>query len=53
VETGLGVVDEVAVVLPLDEAFERESDQQADGDGGEVKDEVAYAVDGFMGWMDV
>ena len=47
------VVNEVPVVLPLDEAFEGQGDEQADGDGGEVEDEVAYAVDGLVGWVNV
>jgi hypothetical protein len=53
VKAGFGVVDEVTVVLPFDEAFEGQGDEQADGDGGEVEDEVAYAVDGLVGWVDV
>jgi hypothetical protein len=53
VKAGFGVVDEVTVVLPLDEAFERKRDEQTDGDGGEVKDEVAYAVNGLVGWVDI
>ena len=43
----------MAVVLPLDDAFEREGDEQADGDGGEVKKEIAPAVHGFVGRVDV
>ncbi len=53
VEAGLGVMDEMAVVAPLDDAFEGESDEQADGDGGEVKEEIAPAVHGFVGRVNV
>jgi len=53
VEAGVGVVDEMAMVLPLNDAFEREGDQQADGDGGEVEKEIAPAVHGFVGGVDV
>ena len=49
VKAGFGFVDEVAMVLPLDETFEAEGDEEADGDGEEVKQEVAPAMDGFMG----
>ncbi len=48
-EAGFGFVDEVAVMLPLDAAFEAESDEKADGDGEEMKQKVAPAMDGLMG----
>ena len=49
VEAGFGFVDEMAVVLPLDEAFEAESDQEADGDCQEMKQKVSPAMNRFMG----
>jgi hypothetical protein len=53
VEAGFGLVDEMAVVLPLDEAFEAESDEKADGDGGEVEEKVAPAVHRLVWGMDI
>jgi hypothetical protein len=53
VKASFSLVDEMAVVLPLNEAFEGQRDEQADGDGGEVEDEVANAVDGLVWWVDV
>lgn len=52
-ETYFGFVDKMAVVLPLDAAFEAERDQQADSDGREMKEEVAPAVDGLVWGMHV
>ena len=49
VEAGFGFVDEVAVVLPFDAAFEAESDQEADGDCQEMKQKVSPAMNRFMG----
>ncbi|NYF91700.1 hypothetical protein RBB79_18735 [Tunturiibacter empetritectus] len=49
VEAGFGFVDEMTVVLPLDAAFEAERDEQADGDGQEMKQKVSPAMNGFMG----
>jgi hypothetical protein len=40
-------VDEVAV--PLDAALEAKRDQQADGDGKEVNQEIQPAINGFVG----
>ena len=41
VQAGLGFVDEVAVVLPFDAAFEAEGDEKADGDGQEMNRKLA------------
>jgi hypothetical protein len=49
VKTDFCFVNEMAVVLPLDAAFEAKCDEEADGDGGEMKEEVAPAVDGLVG----
>ena len=53
VKAGFGIMDEVTAVLPLNDAFERKGDEQADGDRGEVKKEIAPAVHGFVGRVDV
>jgi len=48
-----GFGSEVAVVDPFDGGLEAERDEKADGDGGDVEEEVAPAVDGLVGWVDV
>jgi len=53
VEGFAGFGDFVAVVDPLDGGFEAEGNEEADGNGEDVEEEVAPAVDGFVGWMDV
>jgi hypothetical protein len=52
-KAGFGIVHEMPVVLPLDQAFQRKSDQQADRDGEEMQQEVAPAVRRFVGSVDV
>jgi hypothetical protein len=47
-EVGLGGVEQVIVVEVLDGGFEAERDEQADGDGEEMQEEVARGVDGFV-----
>jgi len=41
------------MVLPFDEAFEAEGDEQADGDGGEMDKKVAPAVERLVRGMHV
>ena len=53
VEIGFGGVEEVALVEVLDEGFERERDEEADGDNDEVEGEVAPGVDGFVRGVDI
>ena len=53
VKAGFGFVDEMAVMLPLDAAFKAEGDEKADGDGQDMKQEIAPAMNGFMRGMDV
>lgn len=48
-----GLGDDVAVVERLDAGLEAESDEEADGNGGDVEEEVAPAMDGLVGWVDV
>ena len=48
-----GLVDDVPVVEPFDAGFEHERDEETDGDGGDVKEEVAPAVDGLVRWVNV
>ena len=48
-----GLGDDVVVVDALDAGLDAESDEEADGDGGDVEEEVAPAVDGLVGWVDV
>jgi hypothetical protein len=52
-QTGFGFVDKMAMVLPLNQPFERKRDQQADRDREQMQEEVARAVWRFMGSMDV
>jgi hypothetical protein len=47
-----GFMDEVAVVGVLDQAFERQSDQQADRDGKEMNEEVFLSVNGLVRGVD-
>jgi hypothetical protein len=42
-------VDEMAVVLPFDAAFEAEGDEEADGDGEEMDEKVAPSMNRLMG----
>jgi hypothetical protein len=53
VEASFGFVDEVAMVLPFDAAFEAEGYEQADGDGGEMEKKIAPAMDRLVRGMDV
>jgi hypothetical protein len=53
VEACLRFVDEMAVVLPFNAAFEAERDEQADGDGGEMKKKIAPAVDRLVRGMHI
>lgn len=53
VQAGFGIVNQVAMMLPFDESLERECYEEADGDGGEVKQEIAPAVHGLVGRVDV
>ena len=48
-----GFGDDVTVVQTFDGGLERESDEEADGDGEVVEEEVAPAVDGLVRWVDV
>jgi hypothetical protein len=48
-KAGFGFVDEMAVMLPLDETFEAERDEKADGDCQEMKQKVSPAMNGLMG----
>lgn len=41
------------MMMPLHRSFEAEGDEQADGDGHEMQDEVAEAVHPLVGWMDI
>jgi hypothetical protein len=43
----------MAMVEEFDGLFEADGDEQADDDGGDVEEEVARGVDGFVGWVDV
>ena len=52
-EAGFGFVDEMAVMLPFDAAFEAEGDEEADGDGQEMEQKVSPAMNRFMGRMHV
>jgi len=43
----------VAMVEGFDGLLEADGDEQADADGGDVDEEVAPGVGGFVGWVDV
>ena len=48
-----GLADEMAMVQPIDAGFEHESQEEADGNDGDVGEEVSPGVHGLMGGVDV
>jgi hypothetical protein len=52
-EGGLGFVALLVVVVTLGRGFEAEGDEQADGDGEEVEEELADGMDLAVGRMNV
>ena len=52
VQVDFSGVEKVAIVRCFDEALQPQCDEQADGDGEEMHEEVANAVDRMFGRMD-
>lgn len=53
VQTRFSLVSQMAMVLPFNNAFDADGDQQPDRNGKQVKEEVSPAVDRFMRRVDV
>jgi len=53
VELGFELMALMVVVESFDGLLQGDGDEEADADGGDVDEEVAPGVDGFVGWVDV
>jgi len=53
VQAYLGFMYQVAMMLPLDDSLKAERDEEADGDGKQMQQEIAPAMDWLMGRMNI